>query len=232
MLLVVKSPAPSLSNAGLRDEAANTVTVACGMPPLQLHAAMAAIARRASNLLVTGQLHAYVGRLHNGDRGHARLQVELVHRLAGQKRNEPVRPGLDLDLRRDPVLDHARHDAGESVAGRLRNDHLGRLGPAGFRKPGERCAVDQALAAGAAYSAQAPVVDHSTDGVSADSKHLCRLSQSIARHWVNNASKCQRTGLGGIYELRARCPVEPIRDQHDRPIDYEVGQEWVSKARE
>src|SRR5665213_359877 len=147
MLSFARSCTAILSKAGFSDEAANTVTVACGTPPLPLQAAMRAMAKRARTRLATRQLHADVGRLDDGDRRNSRFEAELVNSLAGQKRNETVGPGLDLDLRRNSVLDHAGDDAGEAVSRRLRDHDLGRLRPARFGKPGERCAVDHALAA-------------------------------------------------------------------------------------
>src|SRR5258708_20657447 len=45
-------------------------------------------------------LDRHVGRLDGGDGRHARLQGELVDRLAAQQRHEPVRARLDLHLGR------------------------------------------------------------------------------------------------------------------------------------
>src|SRR5437899_11554591 len=105
-----------MSKAGWRDAAAKTVTVV-GLATPQLISAhppevvppnphdVSAKTPRATALLITRQFHAHVGRLDDRDRGHAGLQVELVDRLARQQRDQPMRAGLDLDLRRDPIFD-------------------------------------------------------------------------------------------------------------------------------
>src|SRR5712692_8266330 len=142
------SCAPILSKAGCSEAAANTVTeVAAGRPVLVgvPHAAISKSATVPTVRLITRQLHPDVGRLDDSDRRHAWLEVKLINRLPGQQRDEAVWPGLDLDLGRDAVLDHAGDDAGEAVARGLLGARLRR--PLRFRDDGERFAVDEALPA-------------------------------------------------------------------------------------
>src|SRR5438067_1650953 len=108
---------PIFSKAGCSDAAANTVNDAgAGPSPEPPHEVTNTNAPRASTRLITRQLNLHVGRLDDGDCGHAGFEVELVDRLTRQQRDEAMRAGLDLDLRRDPVLDHARDDAREPIA--------------------------------------------------------------------------------------------------------------------
>src|SRR3989454_9658193 len=104
-----------------------------------------------------------------------------------------MRPGLDLDLRRDPIFDDARDDAGESIAGGL----LGRLIAPGLAlwlgDSGERFPVDEALPACCAYGDEPAIVDHAPHGVDADPEHLRRLPKPITRHCPENPSSRQRT---------------------------------------
>src|ERR1700693_494499 len=65
------------------------------------------------------QLDPDVGCLYRGDRHDPWLQPELVSGLARDQRHDPVRTGLHLDLGRDAILDHARDDPNEAIAGRV-----------------------------------------------------------------------------------------------------------------
>src|SRR6266849_7989280 len=109
MFWVLRSLAPILSNAGCSEAAAKTVSVVRAGSPAAVdgwpHAARSTSAARATRRLFTGQLHSDVGRFDHCDRRHSGLEVELVHRLCRQQRHKPVRPGLDLDLGRDAILD-------------------------------------------------------------------------------------------------------------------------------
>src|SRR5260370_6141204 len=113
MLGVLRSLARILSNAGCSEAAAKTVSVVRAGPLEGVdgwpHAARSASAATAKRTLFTRQLNADIGRLDHRDRRHSRLEVELVHSLCSQQRNEPVRPRLNLDLGRDAILHHARH---------------------------------------------------------------------------------------------------------------------------
>src|SRR5712692_771832 len=151
MFWVLRSLAPILSNAGCSEAAAKTVSVVRAGSPAAVdgwpHAARSTSAARATRRLFTGQLHADVGGLDDRDRRYTGLEVELFHCLCRQERYEPVRSGLDLDLGRNPIFDHASDDAGKPVASRLGDDHLRRLLPVWLGQPGQRRAVHQALAA-------------------------------------------------------------------------------------
>src|SRR5436190_11038782 len=57
-------------------------------------------------------------RLHQCDRALADLEGELVDRLGAHERDDPVRPGLDLDLRHDRVPADIGDEADEPVARR------------------------------------------------------------------------------------------------------------------
>src|SRR5712692_10799300 len=118
-----------VSNGGCNDAAANTVMLNCwwqpsphGLPLPQ--ASNASDPEIATMPLITRQLNADVGGLDHRDGRHPGLQVELVHGLPCQQRDQSVRAGLDLDLGRDAILDHAGDDAGEAIAGRLRDKDL------------------------------------------------------------------------------------------------------------
>src|SRR5260370_24088968 len=197
MLLVVLSREPILSKAGWSDAAANTVMLLSdGCDPLLCppHAhRIRAIARRVTRL-VTRQLHADVRRLHDGYRGHAWFELQLVDRFAGEERDEAVRTGLDLNLRGDAVFDDASDDAGKSVARGLGDRNFGFGRPLGLREAGERGAVDQPLPAGAANGREAPVIDHASNSVRADAEHLGCLSETIVRHCSAKPSICQSSG--------------------------------------
>src|SRR5215472_4934319 len=112
-----------LSNAGCSDAAANTVMELAGveLPALEVppQAATSRNAVAASAGLITGQLHADVGRLDGGYRRHAGLEVEVVDRLTSEERDQAVGTRLDLHLGRHAVLDDSGHDAGKAVAGGL-----------------------------------------------------------------------------------------------------------------
>src|SRR5438309_6948630 len=99
-----------------------------------------------------------------------------------------MRAGLDLDLRCDPVLDHARDDAREPIARGLldRLIALGRLPWPGNRR--QRLAFDEALSPWRAHRDEPAVVDHAAHGVDADPEHLGGLPEPIARHCAENAS--------------------------------------------
>src|ERR1700737_4647 len=110
MLIVVLSRAPILSKAGWRDAAAKTVTTppfACVSPGWTPQLASAKKADTTASLLITRELDSDVGCLDHSDRGHARFEIQLIDRFAREKGNEAVGTRLDLDLRRDAVLDHA-----------------------------------------------------------------------------------------------------------------------------
>src|SRR5207302_5350753 len=110
--------------------------------------------------------------------------------LAGEERHEAVRPGLDLDLRRDAVFDDARDDAGKAIAGRLPD---GDLASARLREERKRRAVDEALPAGAADCDQSPVVHHPPHRVDTDTECLGCLAEPITRHCAENPSRRERT---------------------------------------
>src|SRR5258708_18592769 len=120
---------PTLWRAGWREAAANTVRVVragpVGAGVVGPQAATRIIAASVAAVLITPELHADVGGLDDGHGRHSWLQAELVHRLTGEQRHQPVRSGLDLDLGRDPVLDDTGDDAGKVVAGGLRDRHRG-----------------------------------------------------------------------------------------------------------
>src|SRR6266849_6930825 len=127
MLEIAFTCAAILSKGGCSDAAANTVSEVGEMPAPQLiraqppevvppHGPKGKSAIRTASRLITGQLYMHVGCFHDSDRRHSRLEVELVDRLPGEKRNKTVRPGLDLDLSRDAVFDDARDDPGEAIA--------------------------------------------------------------------------------------------------------------------
>src|SRR5712692_6238595 len=109
MFCVTCSFRPILSKAGCSEAAANTVRVVRAGPVAGAgcwpHAATMTSAVKASARLITTQLDADVGGFDHSHSRHSRLQAQLVHRLAGEQRDQPVWSGLDLDLRRDPVLD-------------------------------------------------------------------------------------------------------------------------------
>src|SRR5581483_10077848 len=54
-----------------------------------------------------GHLDDDLGRLDGRHREHPGLEAELVDGLGGHEGHDPMRTGLDLDLRRDLVLHHA-----------------------------------------------------------------------------------------------------------------------------
>src|SRR5438132_8428991 len=148
-------------------------------------------APRASTRLITRQLNLHVGRLDDGDCGHAGFEVELVDRLTRQQRDEAMRAGLDLDLRRDPVLDHARDDAREPIARGLLDglSALGRSPWPGNRR--QRLAFDEALSPWRAHRDEPTVVDHAAHRNDAAPEPLGRLPEPIARHCAKNASSRQ-----------------------------------------
>src|ERR1700682_5990546 len=185
---VVISLAPILSNAGCGEAAANTARLVWGVllvAPAELppHAAIRPTASNTTSRLVTRQLHADVGRLHDRDGRHPGLELQLIDRLSGEERDQAVRSGLDLDLRGDSVLDHARDDAGKPVARRLRDEDLGFGSPTWFGQACKGCAVDQPLSTRASCCGQPAVVDHAPHRVWADPEHLGGLTQPIVRHW-------------------------------------------------
>src|SRR5437870_8033607 len=180
---------PIFSKAGCSDAAANTVNDAgAGPSPEPPHEVTNTNAPRASTRLITRQLNLNVGRLDEGDCGHAGFEVELVDRLTRQQRDEAMRAGLDLDLRRDAVLDHARDDAREPIAGGLL-DGLIALGHSPWpRNRRQRLACDETLSPWRAHRDEPAVVDHAAHGIDADPEHLGRLPEPIARHCAKNAS--------------------------------------------
>src|ERR1700682_2834212 len=106
MFLVAKSRAPILSKAGWSEAAANTVRVVWGvlgaepdgLPPHAASSPAISMTRKRSG---TWKLNSDVGRLDHRDRRHSRLELQLLDRLACEQRDQPMRPGLDLDLRSD-----------------------------------------------------------------------------------------------------------------------------------
>src|SRR5207249_11033166 len=103
--------APIAVKAVLSEDAANTVMVPLGADGLRLTAAVDAHAVEkptvtARNTAVTtrtctgasapGQLDDHVRRLDHGDGADARGQAELVGRLPGDQRHQPMRAGLPL----------------------------------------------------------------------------------------------------------------------------------------
>src|SRR5260370_27977341 len=120
MFLVPCSVWQILSKAGCRGAAANAVSVVRAGPVEVVvvgpKGATRIIAPRVTTVLITPELHADVGGFDHRHRRHSRLEPELVHGLAREQRNQPVRSRLDLDLRSDPVLDDSRDDAGKMVA--------------------------------------------------------------------------------------------------------------------
>ena len=94
-----------------------------------------------------------------------------------------MRPGLQLDLGDDLILDHPGDDAGEPVAGRLRHRLVafGGVLQAGHEL-GERGPVDQALAAFGAVGAEPAGVGPAAHGVDADAEQLRDLADPIAHH--------------------------------------------------
>src|SRR5437879_9674851 len=182
---------PIFSKAGCSDAAANTVNDAgAGWPPEPPHEVTNTNAPRASTRLITRQLDLYVGRLDDGDCGHAGFAVELVDRLTRQQRDEAMWAGLDLDLRREPVLDHARDDAREPIAGGLLDGLIALVRSPWPRNRRQRLAFDETLSPWRAHRDEPPVVDHAAHGIDADTEHLGRLPETIARHCAKNASSC------------------------------------------
>src|SRR5213594_1401625 len=95
------------SNAGRRDDAANTSTVDLGaahsgLPshpdPLTHAGASRRIEPTTRAHLLTRQFDLHICRLHDRDSRHARLEVEVVCRVAGDEGDETVGAGLDLHL--------------------------------------------------------------------------------------------------------------------------------------
>src|SRR6266536_1824618 len=193
----VKS-ASSLANAPLSDDAASTlisVPPPAPEPPPPPHAASS----RASSRLRAPvayprcmrtppsgrgrQLHDHAGGLDRRHRQHPRGQVQLVGRLPGHQRDQPVGSGAELDLGGDGVLDHPRDNAGEAVAGRLGGDRLGlwrrrRLG----EEAGQLGPVDHPLPPAGAPRGQPSRVRQPADRVRADPQQLGRLPDPIACH--------------------------------------------------
>ncbi len=94
----------------------------------------------------SGNLDADVRCLHAGHDFGSGLQPELVHGLAREQRQDPMRSGHDLDRCRDAVLLDVHDDAGEPVAQRARRP--GRLIRATLgQQPGELVRGDDPLPA-------------------------------------------------------------------------------------
>src|ERR1700737_4916315 len=199
MFFIVLRRSPILSKAGWSDAAAKTAMLlwADWDPPLPPPQALSASTRaRILSRLITRQLNPDVCRLDHGDSGHARLELQLIHRFAREQRDESMWPGLDLDLRRDAVFDDAGDDAGKAVPRRLCDRRLGFGRPLGLGEAREGGAVDQPLSAGAANRGEAPVVDHASHCVWADPEHLGSLTEPIVRHCSTKPSICQSSGEG------------------------------------
>src|SRR5216684_8967354 len=138
MLLVVRSRAPILSNAGCSDAAAKTVSIVrdsptphdiwtAHTPEVPMQEANMGNAVRATSHLRTRQLDPDVRGLDHRHGWHPGFEVELVDGFAREQRHQPMRAGLDLDLGRDPVLDDPGDDARKAIASRPRNDDIRRL---------------------------------------------------------------------------------------------------------
>src|SRR5207302_5982644 len=107
-----------------------------------------------------------VGGLHHGDRADPRTQAQLVGGLTSHQRDQAVGSRLDLHLRRDPVLDHAGHDAWKAVASRLAEDWLGRrLIARGACKSGQVGPVDKPLSAGSPPCLEPAAIGQTPDGI-------------------------------------------------------------------
>src|SRR5438132_6576480 len=158
MLLVVRSRAPILSNAGCSDAAAKTVSIVrdgptphdiwtAHTPEVPMQEASTGNAVSATSHLRTRQLDPDIRCLDHRHGWHPGLEVELVDGFAREQRHQPMRTGLDLDLGRHPILDDPGDDAGKAIASRSRDDHVRRLAFRGLRKACEGRSVHQSLAA-------------------------------------------------------------------------------------
>src|SRR2546421_11545662 len=125
--------APILVKAAFSEEAAKTVRVPlCPdwpalADPVGPHAltrptltamSTAATTRARISISASWQLDDHVRCLDHRDRADAGGEAELVGRLAGNQRHNPMWAGLHLDLRPNAILDDARHDARKVIARR------------------------------------------------------------------------------------------------------------------
>ena len=113
------------------------------------------------------------------------LELELVGGLPAHQGHDPVRPGLDLDLRHHRVAHDAGDQADEPVAGRRRDDRsrLGVVAALGdlLGEPGEVDPVDD-LARSLGRRTQPAGLAPAPDGVVADAEQLGRLLDPVRRH--------------------------------------------------
>src|SRR5205814_4146710 len=107
----------------------------------------------------------------------ADAQLQLIDRFGGHEAHEAVRPGEDLDDRRDPVAFDAGHDAGEAIAGGLGDDRPVRRSPAALaEQPADLGDRDGALAAGRTNRGQLPVSLPAAERVDAHAEELGSLA--------------------------------------------------------
>src|SRR5213080_675658 len=86
--------------------------------PTAMATSSAATSRARISTSARSQLDDHVCCLEHRDRAHAGGEAELVGRLAGNQRHNPMWAGLHLDLRHNAILDDARHDARKVIARR------------------------------------------------------------------------------------------------------------------
>jgi hypothetical protein len=56
-----------------------------------------------------------VGGFDRGHREHPRFELEFTRRLSGHQRHDPEGPTLQVDLCHNRILDHASHQARETI---------------------------------------------------------------------------------------------------------------------
>jgi hypothetical protein len=107
---------------------------------------------------------------------------EFVDRLPAHQRHQPVRPGLDVDLRHHGVLDDVGDDPAQPVAGRGMLRALLRVIPQRPGEAGQVGAGDHAVPVLVAGGGQAATVDPPPYGVRAHAEQYRRLADPEHAH--------------------------------------------------
>src|SRR2546423_355001 len=197
--------APIVVNAAFNEDAANTVIVPLGpdggaLPdPDGPHAlARPTVPARSSAVTTRArigtsaprQLDDHVRSFDHGDRANAGGEAELVGCLPGNERNEPVRAGLNLDLRHDAILDDASHDARKVIArGSPDGGFRFQLRRVRHHVARELPRIDHALAACRPDGRQPTAVGQASNAVDADTQQLGDLANLIGSD-TRNSSIC------------------------------------------
>src|ERR1700737_365246 len=146
--------------------------------------APATLARIARS--VPGRLHDLVGGLHHGDCAPAGCEAELIRRLPGYQGHEPMWTCLHLDLRHDAVLDDARDDAGEMVAGGSADGSFGPdLSGRSGHEARQLAPIHGTLAPPRPARRQTPTTGQPSNAVDADAEKLGNLPHLVRGHGLS-----------------------------------------------